>query len=400
VSNAASIAAVTAALRNLLVAGFAGDAELADTVFSTLPPDKARDGATNQVNLFLYETAYNAAWRNRDMPPIRPGETGRPPLPLDLRYLLTAYGRDDGGVLGDRVLGHAMSIFHDHPSLTGAEVRAALADSDLDEQPEHVRIVPHPITLDEMSKLWAAFQGRYRTSVAYQASVVLISSLRPNRTPLPVLTRGPRDTGPVAVAGVVPPFPTLVSLQPATAQLGDAITVTGHDLDGVQPKLRFRTRRLTDPLDVDAVGTRSEATAAIPDDAAARAQWVAGWYAVALVIERDGQVRETNGLPLAIVPQIDTPLPLEVHAVGGNATIELQAHAAVPPRQPVSLLLDDREVPVQPRTLTTDPLRFVVVSPELDHPYLIRLRIDGVDSVIVDESVTPPQFLDRRVVVR
>ena len=45
--------------------------------------DKARNGnnTANQLNLFLYQTMVNAAWRNMDMPrQVKPGETGQPPL--------------------------------------------------------------------------------------------------------------------------------------------------------------------------------------------------------------------------------------------------------------------------------------------------------------------------------
>ena len=45
---------------------------------------------------------------------------------------------------------------------------------------------------------------------------------------------------------------------------------------------------------------------------------------------------------------------------------------------------------------TTANLGFTV----LDAPvgvHHVRLRVDGVDSQLVDRSVTPPEFLDRRI---
>ena len=94
-SNPVAISAVTAALRNLFTTEFAGEADLADLQLSTQPPDKARTGKTNQLNVFLYRTSPNAAWINQPMPHVHEGETGQPPLTLDLHYLFTAYGRDD-----------------------------------------------------------------------------------------------------------------------------------------------------------------------------------------------------------------------------------------------------------------------------------------------------------------
>jgi hypothetical protein len=31
--------------------------------------------------------------------------------------------------------------------------------------------------------------------------------------------------------------------------------------------------------------------------------------------------------------------------------------------------------------------------------HLVRLRVDGIDSLIVDRSAAPPAFLDRRLVI-
>jgi len=105
-SNDRAIAAVTATLRNMLFQAVSGDADLAGTTVTTRPPDRARqDGTTsNQINLFLYRTSIDAAWRNQDPPGIRPGESGQPPLPLVLSYLMTAYGEDDDEVLADSAL--------------------------------------------------------------------------------------------------------------------------------------------------------------------------------------------------------------------------------------------------------------------------------------------------------
>src|SRR5262249_7015632 len=160
------------------------------------PPDKAAVAVEGKarLNLFLYQTTLNAAWRNAEVPQqLRPGEVGPPPLALDLHYLVTAYGIDeaDPEVNSHRLLGPAIGTLHDHPLLGAREIEAQLGESELQDQVERVRITPQPLSLDEMSKLWTAFQAQYRISAAYQASVVLIDSTRARTTPLPVLTRGP-----------------------------------------------------------------------------------------------------------------------------------------------------------------------------------------------------------------
>ncbi|NHB84437.1 DUF4255 domain-containing protein [Tessaracoccus sp. HDW20] len=159
-SNSLSIAAVTLALRRLLdVAVPRLDPGLLGIQITTRTPDQARTNVTGEsLNLFLYRAAVNAAWANLDPPRVvRPGESGLPSLALDLNYLLTAYSAEagDATAASHRALGAAMGALHDHPVLDGDELRAALAGSDVHEQLERIRVTPLPLTVDDISKLWA-----------------------------------------------------------------------------------------------------------------------------------------------------------------------------------------------------------------------------------------------------
>lgn len=170
-SNSLAIAAVTATLRHLLDHGL--NACVPGTKVTTRPPDKARDAqAGNQVNLFLYHTQTNAAWRNIDLSP----GTAQPPLALNLYYLLSAYGQndDDPDPYSHRLLGEAMRLLHVQPVLDPAAIQGALEGNNLHLQAERVRITLQPLSLEEMTKLWSACQTQYRLSVAYEVSVVLI----------------------------------------------------------------------------------------------------------------------------------------------------------------------------------------------------------------------------------
>jgi len=176
-SDFLALAAITTTLRNLLDTSL--NADVSGTTITTRPLDRAREGITgNQVNLFLYHTAINTTWRNMDIPwKVRPGETGFPPLALSLHYLVTAfYGEDEDSVdtttdatriLGThRLLGRAMSIFHDFPLLDTAAINSILPLNDQLAHPydqvERVRITPQPLSLDEMYKLWSGFQSEFR----------------------------------------------------------------------------------------------------------------------------------------------------------------------------------------------------------------------------------------------
>ena len=49
-----------------------------------------------------------------------------------------------------------------------------LRASELADQIESLKITPQTLSMDDMSKLWTAFQASYRTTVAYDVSLVLI----------------------------------------------------------------------------------------------------------------------------------------------------------------------------------------------------------------------------------
>ncbi len=206
------------------------------------PLDKARGAITsNQLNLFLYQVLRSAAWTNQNIPrQSQPGESPAPLLPLNLWYLVTAFGRDDDATepFGHQLLGRAMSVLNDYPILSPDDIRSAtsvaLPRADLDQQIERVRITLQPLSVEDISKLWTGFATQYRLSAAYEISLVLIDSTLPSKTPLLVLTRGKGDQGILAQTDFSSPFPSLTSATPPGAQpsvkLGDTLTLAGQPL--------------------------------------------------------------------------------------------------------------------------------------------------------------------------
>lgn len=394
-SNSLAIAAVTSTLRNILTAGFA---DMPGVTVTTLPLDQARaDGSRpSQLNLFLYRTEPNPALVNSDPPSrARSGEIARPALALNLDYLVTAYGEDDDETEGHRVLGRAMSVLHDHPVLGGAEIESALPESDLAEQVERVRTAPLPISLDDMSKLWNAFQTQYRLSAAYHASVVLIDSTAPIRAALPVLTRGRDDSGIVARPDLTPPFPTLLGVTVpdlrTSAHVGDTLAVEGHHLDGDSAVPVLRHRRLPDTIELPAIVPTSSTSVSVdlPTDPTTL---LVGVWGLALRISRAGEPdRLTNEVPVAVAPRVDGIAPNPAVRVGGAVTLTVTVAPNVRPGQPASMLLSDREVVAEPLAVPGPDLVFEVADVATgDH--FVRVRIDGVDSQLVDRTTVPPTF--------
>jgi hypothetical protein len=431
-SNSLAIGAVTATLRNLLQTGIAEEG--GGIGVTTMPPERAvnfgqADG-TARINLFLYNTQVNAAFRNMGMPgQTRPGETGQPPVPLDLFYILTAYERTDGdvSVIAHRLLGRAMSVLHDHPLLGANEIRSALPDNDLADQIERVRITPQPLSLDELSKLWMMFQTGYRISAAYQVSVVLIESWRPARAPLPVLARGREDGGVIAQADLIPPFPTITGVglespvpgelhsmrQRVSFELNDRIAILGHHFAGsgsdpasVMVTVRLSSPRLDEPRDTMVpVTDRTDQSIRfrIPNDSI---NLPAGSYMLSALVEPNGapaETRTTNEWPVLIAPQITTTMPMTVARVSvvdemGDATITLSCSPEVRPEQRVTLVLGDQQLRAEDHPTQTDTFSFRVQQIRAGD-YRVRLRVDGVDSHLLDFSDPErPKFRDAFII--
>ena len=397
-SSPDALATVTATMQHLL-----SNVAPAATV-TTEPPSTARNGvAGDQINIFLYSTYFNTAFSNAPMPGAsKNGELAFPPLPLVLKYLITTYGNGDDDIAGQQLMGQAMSLLHDHPLLGSSDIEGITPNSNLHQQIERIRITPDMLTLDDMSKLWTSFQSaEYRLSTGYEVSVVLIESSRAAKTPLPVLKRGEDDQGVSAQADLIPLFPAIGEIilpnQQASALLGDTITIDGHHLDGDPVEVHFNHSQLptASEIPVLAGGTADQITVQIPNDPA---NWIVGFYTVNIVINKAGeQQRITNLLPLPIAPRIlgiAPPNPIARDGAG-NVTITISCSPEIRRQQRASILLGDREV-LRPEQTDADPattntLVFFIEEAHVGKRF-IRLRIDGIDSQLVDHTVTPPEF--------
>jgi len=196
-SNFLGLATVTAALSQVLQAAVGPD--VPGATVTILRPDGNSSLPATGVNLFLYQVMPNAAWNNADLPTRRANGDliQRPQAALDLHYLLTFYGADSL-LEPQRLLGSVVRALHARPVLTRAIIRqtiakpafAFLANSNLADAVELVKLTPLSLSLEDLSKLWSVyFQTQYSLSIAYQGAVVLIESEESTRAALPVRGR-------------------------------------------------------------------------------------------------------------------------------------------------------------------------------------------------------------------
>ena len=448
-SSALAIAGVTAVLRDLLNDGLINN-DATGTLGSTVlvsagPPDRvipATGGKeASQINLFMYHVTPNTGWRNEGLPSRNAAGNQRltnAPLAINLHYLLSAHGNED--LHSEILLGYAMQLLHETPVLSrksiakalnpspltsGADLPSALrklADSGLESQIEQIKITPEYLNTEEISKLWTATQSHLRPTAAYMASVVLIEATQPARSPLPVLSIGPvlkpdplnpatwYERGVVVEPGMESPLPMLDTVIPAdnqpVAQMDKAIELGGHHLDAkpatnrtvLLSNDRFNINEFIVATDPPPSPKNSATSIMFTIPSASAANFPVGVYSVSaqLTPPDEANARETNRLAITLAPTVKG-LPMTVARAGGTATFTLNFFPALRAGQEAVLLLGQQEFLPQPfATPTTTSLDFVIkdapVSPAPG--FLARLRIDGIESPIIDRSAKPPAFLN------
>ncbi len=426
-SSALAIAGVTAVMRDLLNDGLINhnvSGVLGSTVtVSVLPPDRvvpASGTEASQLNLFLHQVTPNAGWRNEGLPSRDSDGRQRlsnPPLALNLHYLLSAYS--GGDLHAEILLGYAMQLLHEMPVLSRAAIQTALnpsppvgtalppalralADSGLENQIEQIKITPEYLSTEEMSKLWSATLSHLRPTAAYMASVVLIEATQPTRSPLPVLMRGLDDRGVDVAPSLVPPLPIIDAIVPTSgrpvAQLGETIELRGHHLDGTGRSILLTNDRFEIEENVPASGPNVPSPMQFSIPVAQAADFPVGAYRVGARLLRPGDAnpRETNRLAMILAPDI-TGLPMNVARDGaGTASVTINFRPVLRAGQQATLVLGQQEFAPQAFVAPVSALNFVIADAPVGN-HLARLRIDGIDSPIIDPAVKPPVFLNQRI---
>lgn len=386
---------------------------LGSATTTSSPPDHITTGPdteTVNLNLFLYHVTYNQGWREVGL--ATRGSNGkvqgRAPLALDLHYLLTAYGAHD--YEPQMMLGIGMQAMHEAQVLYrkkiadvfrppfATEIDKALATAALDAQIEICKITPQQLGTEELSKLWTAFQSKFRVSAAYAVSVVLIESNVPNKAALPVLSR----------SITVLPFqqPAITSVDPQVVTWAPALTIvlSGQGLPGGGTFVQF---------------DNNPGALQTPDVAAGGTQLVVALPALPAGINTLRVIRQVDvGTPpprtavqsnvgvFVLQPTIRRdPVPPHDYLIAlgapGPGGIRLTATVDPPvePNQQVAILLSEvappPNQPARALSFTAEPIGPApsngVTALVHDVPagaYLVRVRVDGADSPLDVDAVT------------
>jgi Pvc16 N-terminal domain/IPT/TIG domain len=391
VSNTLAISAVTEAFSALL-RNVSDEASLDPTLVTQDPPDRARTPQRNghQLNLFLYQVTPNPGLANADLP-FRSSSgqiLAQPQLALDLHYLLTAYGVGDNETDAQHVLAYAMSVVHDAGSISRETIRnvviaanSPVAASDLVDQVEPVRLTPQVLSEEDLFRLWSMFQTKYRLSVGYTASVVLVERRRQFRKAPPVTRSG--------ATAITLRKPRIDEVSPQPAQPGDTLTLIGGNLRADTVTVRINgVDRPTAKIEDEQI------TLALPADVNAGpnvAQVVQGHVLNEIDVARD--VLASDPVPFVVAPTITSPLPA---TVARGATLTLTIAPQVRRAQHVVALIDaaalervqDPKGPPGP----TGSVSFAIPATMPTGPHLLRVEVDGVESRLVQDQTPGPNF--------
>lgn len=418
-SDGYAMAAITAVLRARLNARLVASdvgAVVGQFTVSSTPPDLIRPAQGNdptQLNIFLHQVTPNPSYRNSDQPTRNPqGRLNqKPALVVDMHYLMTAYGAQ--ALFPEVLLGHAALLLHEEPVLTRDHIRAALvppipaliAASGIDEQIELIRISPEAISSEEMSRMWSALDAQYRPSMAYKASVAFIESAASPGTALPATRRtiSVLPTLGAELTGVTPAGSSAnVFTMADTAEIGGSgletagLTLSFGDISHTPTPAQVRPSVISVPLG-------DLASAPLPGLVPLRA--VISPEMGTPPVPHAALVSNTISMPLAatfthvLTPDTERIVDGVTYRSGDLA---LTTSPAIGQRQNVTLVLNQIGAPpnaparqytlnaprdngVIPPATTTTQLTFRYTDVAAGD-YLLRLRVDGVDSPLTTDG--------------
>jgi hypothetical protein len=131
--------------------------------------ERVEAGMRPRINLYLFRAEENASAKNQPWLVSSADSRQHPPLALSLFYVVTPYA--DRLLDEHRVLGEAMRVLYDQALVTPSALRGALRDSG-----EELRLHLVPTHIEDLTRVWNAFNQPYRLSVVYRAEVVRIDS--------------------------------------------------------------------------------------------------------------------------------------------------------------------------------------------------------------------------------
>jgi len=118
------------------------------------------------LSVYLYRVTINEHLRNSTL--VGQGAGSRPPLSLDLHFLLSVWA--ESALAEHTILAWTMRELHRHPvlDLSSLSPEAEWSPGDF------VQLIPAELSTEDIMRVWDALEPPYRLSVSYIARVVRI----------------------------------------------------------------------------------------------------------------------------------------------------------------------------------------------------------------------------------
>ncbi len=139
------------------------------------------------------------------------------------------------------------------------------------------------------------------------------------------------------------------------------------------------------------------------DDPELGSKWPAGFYSVSLVTQITGvPTVVSNCVSMPLSPSIKSIDP--VSAPAGNIVFTIECLPQIRDGQKVSLLFGDQIISPDVINTPAEPTARTSITFTVNNavskvtPYILRLRVDGADSIPIDFSGDTPEFDDNQKV--
>jgi hypothetical protein len=256
-----------------------------------------------------------------------------------------------------------------------------LGSCGLEEQVEQLKITPEHLSSEELSKFWSATLSHYRQCAGYHVSVVLLQAQEPTSKPLPVLERHGNVEPDLAFS-----FPALNAVTSTDGQhavtVGTAIKLEGRDLGagGGRTVAIVNERLVLEKTKIETgTGTDRELEFVLPENPD---DFPVGLYRVGVLAPTTGGTVPTNQLAFVLAPKLTSFG--NITRSGDLTTIPVNFLPKLRTGQVARLVIGQREHVPDDFTGEVSSLTFTAPGLDSGSSHLVRLRIDGIDSSILN----------------
>lgn len=182
-----AIAAVTAALQGLLADARPPEYASAEIAVLQVTDFQKAKPVEEGISILLYRIMVSALPRTLSYQVDALGRRRLPPLPVDLCYLFTPWGKT--AAAQQRLLGWLMRTLEDSTNLNAGLLNHFGGPDLVFGEDETITLTPETLPLAELANLWDVLKPNAHVSVAYIARMVHLETLIEPASGEPVQTR-------------------------------------------------------------------------------------------------------------------------------------------------------------------------------------------------------------------